>query len=467
MKQSLQLKLSQQLNLTPQLQQSIKLLQLSTLDFRQEIERYMVENPLLEPGEDRGEGSEGGDADGETNDSPLESNNDFGDDEWSWGSGGSGGHGDDDEDFDPASNTARELTLREHLLEQAGLLPLTALDRAVLALLIDALDDDGFLTQTLDEIFSQLPEELITETGLEIEDLSVALARLKHLDPIGVGARDMSEALAIQLRLLPKSEANQLALALVERHLDLLATRDYTRIKKALKCDDALLRAANELIVGLNPRPAAKWAQLTPRYVIPDAIVYKARGRWRVRLNEAARPRFRVNQMYANILQRSEGGVMARELQEARWLVKSVQQRFDTILRVAEAIVARQHAFFEHGEVAMRPMVLRDIAEELDLHESTISRVTSQKYLHSPRGLFEFKYFFGSHVETEAGGECSATAIKALLKQLIQNEDKTKPLSDSALAEALSQQGIVVARRTVAKYREAMQIAPVNQRKSL
>ncbi|HSC81639.1 MAG TPA: RNA polymerase factor sigma-54 [Chitinolyticbacter sp.] len=467
MKQSLQLKLSQQLNLTPQLQQSIKLLQLSTLDFRQEIERYMVENPLLEPGEDRGEGSEGGDADGEANDSPLESNNDFGDDEWSWGSGGSGGQGDDDEDFDPASNTARELTLREHLLEQAGLLPLTALDRAVLALLIDALDDDGFLTQTLDEIFSQLPQELIAETGLEIEDLSVALARLKHLDPVGVGARNTSEALAIQLRLLPKSEANQLALALVEQHLDLLATRDYTRIKKALKCDDALLRAANELIVGLNPRPAAKWAQLTPRYVIPDAIVYKARGRWRVRLNEAARPRFRVNQMYANILQRSEGGVMARELQEARWLVKSVQQRFDTILRVAEAIVARQHAFFEHGEVAMRPMVLRDIAEELDLHESTISRVTSQKYLHSPRGLFEFKYFFGSHVETEAGGECSATAIKALLKQLIQNEDKTKPLSDSALAEALSQQGIVVARRTVAKYREAMQIAPVNQRKSL
>ncbi|WP_148717202.1 RNA polymerase factor sigma-54 [Chitinolyticbacter meiyuanensis] len=464
MKQSLQLKLSQQLNLTPQLQQSIKLLQLSTLDFRQEIERYLIENPLLEPGEDRGEGSEAGE--GEVGDHPLESSNDFGDDDWSWGSGG-GGSGDDDEDFDPASNTARELTLREHLLEQAGLLPLTALDRAVLALLIDALDDDGFLTQSLDEIFAQLPEELVAETGLELDDLAVALARLKQLEPVGVGAKDMGEALALQLKTLPVSEPNQLALALVERHLDLLAARDYTRIKKALKCDDAQLKAANELIVGLNPRPAARWAQLTPRYVIPDVIVYKARGRWRVRLNEAARPKFRVNQMYANILQRSEGGVMARELQEARWLVKSVQQRFDTILRVSEAIVARQHAFFEHGEVAMRPMVLRDIAEELDLHESTISRVTSQKYMHSPRGLFEFKYFFGSHVETEAGGECSATAIKALLKQLIQNEDKTKPLSDSALAEALSQQGIVVARRTVAKYREAMQIAPVNQRKSL
>ncbi|GAA5784081.1 RNA polymerase sigma-54 factor [Chitiniphilus shinanonensis] len=471
MKQSLQLKLSQQLNLTPQLQQSIKLLQLSTLEFRQEIERYLIENPLLEPGEDRGEGPGDGEGDAPAESTGDDSGSEYGaeGDDWNWGNGsggGSGGQGDDD-DFDPASNTARELTLREHLLEQAGLLPLPALDRAVLGLLIDALDDDGFLTQPLEEIFAQLPEELIAETGLELEDLSVALARIKQFEPIGVGARDMAEALAMQLRQLPADDIRQLALQLVEGHLDLLAARDYTRLKKALKCDDAQLKAANTLIVGLNPRPAARWAALTPRYVIPDVIVYKARGKWRARLNEAARPRFRVNRMYADILQRSEGGVLARELQEARWLVKSVQQRFDTILRVAEAIVARQHAFFEHGEVAMRPMVLRDIAEELELHESTISRVTSQKYLHSPRGLFEFKYFFGSHVETEAGGECSATAIKAIIKQLIQNEDKNKPLSDSALAETLSRQGIVVARRTVAKYREAMQIAPVNQRKTL
>ncbi|GAB7127105.1 RNA polymerase factor sigma-54 [Silvimonas sp. JCM 19000] len=467
MKQSLQLRLSQQLNLTPQLQQSIKLLQLSTLDFQQEIDRYLLENPLLE--HDNGSSGDAP-AEGNTessNDDQRDYNDDHGDGE-NWGSGsGTRGNGDDDDDFDPTTQVAREITLREHLLEQAGVLHLPPRDHAALAFLIDALDDEGLLPIDLEELLEQIPAEIVTQLELEVDDLAVALARLKQMEPVGVGARGTAEALLMQLRLLPDSAARQLAQVIVAQHLDLLAARDYTKLKRLLKCDDAALKAAQGVITSLNPRPAAQWAALTPRYVVPDVLVQKYKGQWTVRLNPSAMPRLRLNQVYADILQRSEGGVLARELQEAKWLVKSVQQRFETILRVAQAIVERQRAFFEHGEVAMRPLVLRDIAEVLDLHESTVSRVTTQKYMMTPRGLLEFKYFFGSHVETEAGGECSATAIKALIRQMINNEDKTRPLSDSAIAEALSGQGIVVARRTVAKYREGMNVPPVNLRKNL
>lgn len=471
MKQSLQLRMSQQLNLTPQLAQSIKLLQLSTLDFQQEIENYLAENPLLE----REENTEG-EADippAETStaeserEAEREREGDMETDDLRWDDVRGNGSGSGDDENDPALNVAQSLSLREHLIAQAGLLPLAQRERAMLELLIDALDDDGLLTQPLEEILEQIPVELRESLEIDEDDLAIALAYLQQLEPLGVGARDLSESLRLQLAQLPECPARGLAIEIVRDHLDLLAIRDYTKIKRQLQCSDESLREAQQLITGLNPRPGANWSAESPRFVVPDVVVDFHRGAWRVRLNQSAMPKLKVNEMYAKILQQDAGAGMSTQLQEARWLLKSVEQRGQTILRVAQAIVERQRAFFEHGEEAMRPLVLRDIAEQLELHESTVSRVTTQKYMLSPNGLLEFKYFFGSHVETDAGGECSATAIKALMKKLIQNEDKQKPLSDSAIGEELAKQGIVIARRTVAKYREALMIAPVNQRKSL
>lgn len=464
MKQSLQLRMSQQLNLTPQLAQSIKLLQLSTLDFQQEIERILTENPLLE----REDGGEAGEASDTTSEdvAPVErADEEMG--ELRWDEAGSGHGRDDDDENDPALNVARNASLREHLIEQAGLLQISRRDRALLELLIDALDDDGFLPQSLEEIYEQLPGELVESQEIEPEDLAIALAYLQQLEPLGVGARSLAECLILQLNVFPDSAEKKLAAEVVGHCLDLLASRDYTRIKRQLHCSDDELREAQTLITALNPRPGSNWSAETPRYIVPDVIVDLYRGRWRVRLNGAAQPKIKVNEMYARILQQDNGVGLSAQLQEARWLLKSIEQRGQTIFRVAQAIVIRQKAFFDHGEVGMRPLVLRDIAEELDLHESTVSRVTTQKYMMTPRGLLEFKYFFGSHVETDAGGECSATAIKALIKQLVLQEDKKKPLSDSAIGEELARQGIVIARRTVAKYREALMIPPVNQRKSL
>lgn len=467
MKQSLQLRIAQQLNLTPQLAQSIKLLQLSTLDFQQEIERFLAENPLIE----REEGAADREHESTQSDTPAaESEREAPEmeaGELRWDDVRSGNSRSDDDENDPALNVAQSLSLREHLIAQAGLLPLAPRERALLELLIDALDDDGLLTQPLEEILSQVPLDVREEMEIDEDDLAIALAYLQQLEPIGVGARDLSECLRLQLLQQPQSPARQLALDIVRDHLDLLAARDYTRIKRQLQCGDECLREAQTLITGLNPRPGADWSADSPRYVVPDVIVDCYRGAWRVRLNDAAMPKLRVNEMYARILQQESGAGLATQLQEARWLLKSVEQRGQTILRVGQAIVERQRAFFEHGEEAMRPLVLRDIAEQLGLHESTVSRVTTQKFMLSPRGLLEFKYFFGSHVETEAGGECSATAIKALIKKLVQNENKNKPLSDGAIGEELAKQGIVIARRTVAKYREALLIPPVNQRKSL
>lgn len=461
MKQSLQLRMAQQLNLTPQLAQSIKLLQLSTLDFQQEIERYLAENPLLE----REESGESETVSEDVVQQEREPEAETGELRWDEARG-SGGRGDDDE-TDPALRVAKNDTLREYLLAQAGLLQLTARDRALLELLIDALDDDGFLTQSLEEILLQLPEDLRDELEIDEDDLQIALMHLQQLEPCGVAARDLAECLQLQLLALPETPIRTLAQEIVRNGLDLLAARDYTRIKRQLHCDDEGLKAAQALITGLNPRPGANWSADSPRYIVPDVVVDYFRGAWRVRLNDAAMPKIRVNEMYARILQQESGAGMATQLQEARWLLKSVEQRGHTILRVAQAILERQKAFFEHGEVGMRPLVLRDIAEQLELHESTISRVTTQKFMLTPKGLLEFKYFFGSHVDTEAGGECSATAIKALIRKLVQEEDKKKPYSDSAIGEELARQGIVIARRTVAKYREALMIPPVNQRKSL
>lgn len=489
MKQSLQLKISQQLTLTPQLQQSIKLLQLSTLDLNQEIERFLLENPMLErseespepepiplpPGLGLGNGSSAPtEAPApEQRDTPERDERDTvdleGEGYWSE-AGGGGRRGDDDDDYyDPQANVARAPTLREHLLEQLGLLPLSTCDHAVATLVIDALDDDGYLTTPLEEIFELIPADLAESLEIDLDALQVAWQLVRHLEPSGVAAVDLKDCLALQLEARAADDpARPLALAIVRDHLDLLANKDYSKLKKTLKCDDESLKAAQDLIRSMSPRPGGAYGESDTRYVVPDVVVRKQRGGWTAQLNEAALPKLRVNQLYANLLrQHRDSGNLSGQLQEAKWLIKNVQQRFDTILRVAQAIVERQQRFFEHGEVAMRPLVLRDIAEELDLHESTISRVTTQKYMLTPRGLYEFKYFFGSHVDTDSGGECSATAIKALIKQLIQNEDVKKPLSDSVLAETLGKQGINVARRTVAKYREALQIPPVNQRKSL
>ncbi|SFZ76026.1 RNA polymerase factor sigma-54 [Chitinimonas taiwanensis] len=488
MKQSLQLKLSQSLTLTPQLQQSIKLLQLSTLDLNQEIERFLQDNPMLEREDDNEPDTYLVHEDG-TPTAPVEqaaaaaetpadeaSQPDFdmddslGDNYWNEASGGSGKGNEGDDEFDAQANVARISTLREHLLEQLGLLPLSPRDHAVATLIIDALDDDGYLGMSLAEIHELIPPELREALELELDELQVAWQLVRQLEPCGVGAVDLKDCLGMQLQQLNSHEpACKLALAVVTNGLDLLANKDYSKLKRTLKCDDEALKAAQELIKRLSPRPGAAFGESDTRYVVADVIVKKLKQGWTVQLNEAAMPKLKVNQLYANILrqQRDSGAGLSGQLQEAKWLIKNVQQRFETILRVGQAIVEKQQRFFEHGEVAMRPLVLRDIAEELDLHESTISRVTTQKYMLTPRGIYEFKYFFGSHVDTDSGGECSAIAIKALIKQLIQSEDNKKPLSDSAIAEVLGKQGINVARRTVAKYREAMHIPPVNQRKSL
>lgn len=491
MKQSLQLKLSQSLTLTPQLQQSIKLLQLSTLDLNQEIERFLAENPLLEreeegPGEEaympvthttppNAEAEAAGEAGGEEipagdprTDADYDVANEFGENYWN--EAGSGKHSDDDDDFDPRANVARITTLREHLLEQLGFLPISPRDRITASLIIDALDDDGYLGTPLEEILELVPEEDRATHEFELDELQIAWQRVRQLEPCGVGAVDLKDCLVLQLDTLAADDpAHGLAVELVRSHLDLLANKDYSKIKKLLKCDDETLRAAQSLIQRMTPRPGSMFGQADTRYVVADVVVKKQRQGWVATLNGAVMPKLRVNQMYANILRqhRDGNGGLSGQLQEAKWLIKNVQQRFDTILRVAQMIVDKQQRFFEYGEVAMRPLVLRDIAEELDLHESTISRVTTQKYMLTPRGIYEFKYFFGSHVDTDSGGECSAIAIKALIKQLVQNEDVHKPISDSTIADILGKQGINVARRTVAKYREALHIPPVNQRKSL
>ena len=466
MKPTLQFRLSQHLTLTPQLQQSIKLLQLSTVELNQEIERLLMENPILEREEDEGEGAVSAPAQsGETPPQapaseapPPEPRADWEVEQVAvW-------RGPDDEESDRSFVTPEPQTLRDHLYTQLSLTNLGQRDRALLGMLIDALNEDGYLTQSLDEIAALLPEE----ADADVEDLAIALRHLQNFEPAGVGARSPSECLALQIRAGGTEEPeHRLALAICENHLELLAKRDYARLKTATGASEDELRAAQRLILSLNPRPGAAFAEVETRYVVPDVVVRKVRNVWRASLNPDALPKLRINRLYAELAGGNRGKALASQLQEARWLIKNVQQRFETILRVSQAIVDRQRHFFEHGEVAMRPLVLREIAETLGLHESTISRVTTQKYMATPRGTYELKYFFGSHVETESGVAASSTAIRALIKQLVAAEDARSPLSDARISQILGQQGIVVARRTIAKYRESLQIPPVNQRKSL
>jgi RNA polymerase sigma-54 factor len=470
MKPSLQFRLSQHLTLTPQLQQSIRLLQLSTVELNQEIERILMENPALER-EDTEEApfpakgsteSPIASATAETPETP----------DWPSELAASWRGPDDDEEGDRTHATPDTPTLRDHLRAQVSLTNLGARDRAFVEILIDALDDDGYLTQPLEEIAALLPPQVAAQSceyaEALVEELKIALCYLQHFEPAGVGARSPAECLTLQLKTLPDEPQRALALEIVEKHLELLAARDYTRLKALTGAGEDALRAAQRLIQALNPRPGSAFAKVEARYVVPDVIVRKVRNVWRASLNPDAMPRLRINRLYAELAAAARSGAgLSSQLQEARWLIKNVQQRFDTILRVSQAIVDRQRHFLEHGEVAMRPLVLREIAATLGLHESTISRVTTQKFMATPRGTFELKYFFGSHVATEAGGAASSTAIRALIKQLVAAENAKAPLSDARISQILGEQGIVVARRTIAKYRESLQIPPVNQRKSL
>jgi RNA polymerase sigma-54 factor len=490
MKQSLQLRTSQHLALTPQLQQSIRLLQLSTLELHQELEQMLTDNPLLERLDDpldhsvrlladgalgaAGTAQEGAveqtespaaieaDTVFEAGDSAEVANSDA---DWSFDDVARTSKAPEDDDARPQLE-AHHTSLRAYLLEQMRVTVHELRDRALLELMIDALNENGYLEEALEETHARLPAEL----EIDLDELSIALKMLQSFDPAGVGARNAAECLALQIKRFPKVAlvTRRMALTIVENHLALFAQRDFTKLKKALDCDDEDLREAQAIIRQCNPHPGAAFATGSSDYVVPDVIVKRTKSGWQVMLNHDVMPRLRVNSMYANILKQSKGeGSLTSQLQEAKWLIKNMRQRFDTILRVAQAIVERQRNFFSHGAVAMRPLVLREIADTLGLHESTISRVTTQKYMLTPHGMFELKYFFGSHVATEAGGEASSTAIRALIKQLIGAEDPKIPFSDSKLADMLGEQGMVVARRTVAKYREALKIPPVNLRKAL
>jgi RNA polymerase sigma-54 factor len=482
MKVGLQLRQSQQLTLTPQLQQAIRLLQLSTLEVNQESDRLLNENPFLEREDDppmqtyvHGESQTATSTSSENSSSehsPAEREAAPNDSDWAVPTFSAAGSS-DDEEVGYGEVAADKPGLRDHLIEQVNLSLLGERDKLIIGLLIDALDDNAYLSQPLEEIAELLPQEL----DITLDDLETALVQLQHLDEPGIGARSLSECLLLQLQAMSRqtgcninSPHLELAQRLVAHHLDLLAAHDYAKLKKILHCDDAALRAAQDLIVHLQPRPGSAFEQRASDYVVPDVIVERANGVWRARLNPEAMPRLRINQVYANIMQgRGENSAqeMSGQLLEARWYIKNLQQRFDTILRVSQAIVERQHQFFQHGKIAMRPLVLREIADQLELHESTISRVTTQKFMLTPSGIYELKYFFGSGLATKTGGSCSSTAIREIIKRLVDEEDELNPLNDSRMSEILAQQGIIVARRTVAKYRELLHILPVNLRKSL
>ena len=482
MKQSLTLKVGQQLTMTPQLQQAIRLLQLSALDLKAEIQENIDANPMLEldddepvPEIDQPDPPTAAAVDDVTDDAPndaqMSDTDPIPDDlpvDSQWTDIYPSGGGDPDGDWDPDRRNATDDTLHDHLRWQLNLTPMSDVDRAIAEAIIDGIDADGMLTVPLDDILAGFD----AEDGLEEDEVRAVLRRVQQFDPPGVAARDLAECLALQLNNLPPDTAHrEAAIQLVTCHLELLAARDFTTLERKTKLDEPILAEVVALIQSLNPRPGSIIATGTSDYVIPDVIVRKTNGRWQVELNSEALPRIRVNDGYASLVRKTnnatDSAYLKNNLQEARWLIKSLQSRNDTLLRVATKIVELQRGFLEYGEEAMKPMVLADIAEAVDMHESTISRVTSRKYMHTPRGIYELKYFFSSHVSTNSGGEVSSTAIRALIKKLTAEENPRKPLSDNKIAAILADQNIKVARRTVAKYRESMMIPPSNERKRL
>jgi RNA polymerase sigma-54 factor len=368
------------------------------------------------------------------------------------------------------THTGEGQSLHEHLAWQLDLTPFSDEDREIAETIIDSINDDGYLAVSLEDILESL--DLPAESEIGLPEVQAVLRRIQHFDPVGVGARGPAECLLIQLHALaPETLWRSQALQLVKEHVNLLGNRDYNQIMRRMKLSEAELQEVLKLVQSLNPRPGSQITSATPQYVVPDVFVFKKNGKWQVDLNSDAAPRLRINSHYASLVKRADNSddntYLRNHLQEARWFLKSLQSRHETLLKVARCIVDRQRNFFDYGDEAMKPLVLRDIADTVEMHESTISRVTTQKYMHTPRGIFEFKYFFSSHVGTSDGGECSATAIRAIIKKLVAAEKPTKPLSDSKIASLLAEQGIKVARRTIAKYREAMAIPPSNERKRL
>jgi len=496
MKTSLQLKLGQQLAMTPQLQQAIRLLQLSTLDLQQEIQEALDANPLLELDENTNEAEAAPNAeenkpDGQDNSEISAQESDSGndpepfdtsevieqrempeelpvdttwDDVYSAGTGSTGIAIDDDMPVYQGETTE---SLQDYLMWQVQLTPFSDTDLTIATAIIDAVDDKGYLTCSTDEILESMGDEEV-----ELDEVEAVLKRVQQFDPLGVASRNLQECLLLQLATFPEdtpwlTEAK----TLLNQHINLLANRDYRQLMRETKLKEAELKAVMQLIHDLDPRPGNRVVASETEYVVPDVSVFKDHGKWIVTINPDSVPRIRVNQQYAalskNTRNSADSQFIRTHLQDAKWLIKSLESRNETLLKVARCIVEHQQDFFEYGEEAMKPMVLNDIALAVEMHESTISRVTTQKYMHTPRGIFELKYFFSSHVSTDNGGECSSTAIRALVKKLVAAENQAKPLSDSKIATLLAEQGIMVARRTIAKYRESLGIPPSNQRKRL
>jgi RNA polymerase sigma-54 factor len=488
MRQSLELKLGQRLTMTPQLQQAIRLLQLSALELQAEIQEALESNLMLEEIE---EGSGDYEVNGATREEspaadaaePDRSESDIDldtvsptelppdtdwDDPYELPIAPNARQTSGEQPFELEARTSSPQTLRDHLEWQMRMTPLSDTDREIAQAIIDSISEDGYLTSDLEDIQQSLDPEL----EVDIDEIEAVLHHIQTFEPLGVGARDLGECLLLQLKALdPSTPALAHARDLVSKHLALLAARDFNQLKRVLKLKPEELQEAVQLIQGLNPRPGSAIQSAQTTYITPDVIVRKHKGNWRVELNSEAFPRLGVNHRYESLIRRGgtsrDNKFLQDQLQEARWFIKSLHNRNETLLRVATSIVDRQRDFFEYGEQAMKPLVLHDIAETLGLHESTISRVTTQKYMLTPRGIYELKYFFSSHVNTSDGGTASATAIRSLIKKIIESEPSSKPVSDSKIVELLEDQGIQVARRTVAKYREHMNIPPSSQRKSL
>lgn len=491
MKVSLNIQMGQHLTMTPQLQQAIRLLQLSTIELQQEIQNALDSNPLLELHEDYDNNAT---TKAETNtddnrqddyetelsastvdindvqnipeDLPVDS---AWDDIFTGNSANTNTPDEDDEGFEARSTVAE--TLYDHLLWQVNLTPFTITDRTIAVCIIDSLDENGYLHNDLEDIL-EAAQNILPNEDIELDEIVAVLHLIQQFEPSGVAARNLQECLTIQLKQLPEDTPHRdNALLIVNEHLDLLAAQDQQGLLKRTKFSESQLRAAVGLIQTLNPYPGGKIGQDENSYIIPDVVVSKQKNRWRVELNPDTAPKLRINTSYASLIRRADSSAdntyLKNHLQEARWFLKSLQSRHETLLKVATCIVEHQRAFLEQGPEAMKALVLRDIAEEVELHESTVSRVTSQKYMLTPRGLFELKYFFSSHVGTSSGGECSSTAIRAMIKKLVSQEDPRKPLSDNKIADLLQEQGIEVARRTIAKYRESLNIPSSSDRKRL
>ncbi len=505
MKQSLQLKIGQQLTMTPQLQQAIKLLQLSTLDLQQEIQQALESNPMLDVNEEQ-EAERKSDSDQEkvkteevdfsdnvetkTEKAEVEVEGPSADSEWQenipedlpvdtqWDdvyqssapatpNSSQAASSNDDFDFD-SRNSVTE-SLQDHLLWQLNLTRMSDVDRSIALAIVDAVDDNGRLTQSPDQLHTSFNKD---NPDIELDEVVAVLHAIQQFDPPGVAAVDLQECLLIQLNQLSlETPWLKEAKNVIDRHLSLLGNRDYAQLMRRSKLKEPELREVLNLIQSLNPNPGEMIAPDTTEYIVPDVYVKKIKGRWIVELNPDIAPKLRINSDYASLVKRADNSddnnFLRDNLQEARWFLKSLQSRNETLMKVATKIVEHQRGFLEYGEEAMKPLVLHDIAEAVEMHESTISRVTTQKYMHTPRGIFELKYFFSSHVSTDSGGECSSTAIRALIKKLIAAENPKKPLSDSKITVELGDQGIKVARRTIAKYRESLMIPPSNERKRL